>query len=120
MRRAPDAETCSTGFSTRCAHWRPRAVAPHISTAASSRPRSTPGDFDACWESVGVVADRQDPELLDFSDKCVAQKARYGGELYPADWPANSEGISFLDLFQRDRITKQPKGIIAVDLRDIP
>lgn len=79
-----------------------------------------PGDFDACWESVGVLADRLDPELLDFSNKCAAQKARYGGEFYPADWPANSEGIPFLDIFQRDRITKQPKGIIAVDLRDLP
>ncbi len=79
-----------------------------------------PGDFDACWESVGVVADRLDPELLDFTDKCAAQKARYGGELYPADWAAEPGGMRLLDYFQRDRITKQPKGIIAVDLRDVP
>jgi hypothetical protein len=79
-----------------------------------------PGDFDACWESAGVIPDRLDPELVDFSDKCTAQKARYGGELYPAHWPANSEGIPFRDYFQRERITKQPKGIIAVDLTGLP
>jgi hypothetical protein len=79
-----------------------------------------PGDFDACWESAGVIPDRLDPELLDFSDKCATQKACYGGELYPAEWPANFEGIPFRDFFQRDCITKQPKGIIALDLTGLP
>lgn len=58
--------------------------------------------------------------MLDFSDKCAAQKARYGGELYPAHWPANSEGIPFVDYFQRERVTKQPKGIVAIDLTGLP
>lgn len=79
-----------------------------------------PGDFDACWESTGVLVDRLDPEMCDFSDKCAAQKARYGGELYPADWPAQADGTTFRDLFQRDRVTKQPKGIVAVDLTGLP
>jgi hypothetical protein len=78
-----------------------------------------PGDFDACWEPTGVIPDRLDPELLDFSDKCAAQKARYGGEFYPADWVAEPDGMRFLDYFQRERITKQPKGIIAIHLRDL-
>jgi hypothetical protein len=82
--------------------------------------REHPGDFDACWESTGVVLDRLDPELQDFSDKCAAQKARYGGELYPADWVAESGGMHFRDYFQRDAITKQPKGIIAIDLAGLP
>ncbi len=79
-----------------------------------------PGDFDACWESAGVIFDRLDPELQDFSDKCAAQKARYGGELYPAHWVAEPGGTRFLDYFQRERITKRPKGILALDLRDLP
>jgi len=79
-----------------------------------------PRDFDACWESAEVVFNRLDPELQDFSDKCAAQKARYGGELYPADWPAQADGATFRDLFQRDRITEQPKGIISIDLTGLP
>jgi hypothetical protein len=79
-----------------------------------------PGDFDSCWESADVVLDRLDPELQDFSDRCAAQKAHYGGELYPADWPATSDGMRFIDFFQLDRITKQPKGIIAIDLTGLP
>jgi hypothetical protein len=79
-----------------------------------------PADFDARWESACVVLDRLDPELRDFSDERAAQKARYGCELFPADWPAQSDGKTFRDIFQRDHITKQPKGIIAIDLTGLP
>jgi len=51
-----------------------------------------PGDFDVCWESADVVFDRLDPELQDFSDERATQKARYGGELFPAEWPATTDG----------------------------
>jgi hypothetical protein len=78
-----------------------------------------PGDFDACWESSGVTLDRLDSELRTFSDGRAAQKARYGGELYPAEWPANVDGTTYLDFFQRDRL-KQQKGIIAIDLTGLP
>jgi len=78
-----------------------------------------PGDFDVCWESAGVILDRLDLELQDFSDIRAAQKARYGGELYPADWHAEP-GVPFLEYFQRERITKQPKGILAIDLTGLP
>jgi hypothetical protein len=79
-----------------------------------------PADFDACWESAGVDLDRLDPELLDFSDRRAVQRARYDGELFPADWAASPDGITFLDFFQHDHITKQPKGIIAIDLTELP
>jgi hypothetical protein len=78
-----------------------------------------PGDFDACWEPGGVILNRLDPELLTFSDGRAAQKARYGGELYPAEWPADADGTTYLDFFQRDRL-KQQKGIIALDLTGLP
>lgn len=78
-----------------------------------------PGDFDACWESSGVTLNRLDFELRTFSDDRAAQKARYGGELYPADWPADADGTTYLDFFQRDRL-KQRKGIIAIDLTGLP
>jgi hypothetical protein len=49
----------------------------------------------------------------------AAQKGRYGGELYPGEWPANADGTTYLDFFQRDRL-KQQKGIIAIDLTGLP
>jgi len=79
-----------------------------------------PRDFDACWHPTGVVLDRLDPELQDFGDDRAAQKARYGGELFPADWPAQADGTTFRDLFQRDHITGRPKGIGAIDLEGLP
>jgi hypothetical protein len=79
-----------------------------------------PGDFDACWESRGVDAARLDPELLDFSDARAAQKARYGGELFPVEASAEPAGTTFLDYFQRDRESGEPKGIIAIALGEVP
>jgi hypothetical protein len=78
-----------------------------------------PGDFDACWESSGVILNRLDPELLDFSHERAEQKARYGGEFFPSDWPADANGTTYLDFFQRDRLKRQ-KGIIALDLAGLP
>lgn len=78
--------------------------------------KDVPADFDACWEVTGVDPGLLDPELLDFSDRRAAQKARYGGELFPAQALAEPAGTVFLDYFQRDRQTGEPKGIIALDL----
>jgi hypothetical protein len=50
----------------------------------------------------------------------TAQKRKYGGELFPADWPADAHGTSLLLFFQRDRASGRPKGIIAIDLGDLP
>jgi hypothetical protein len=61
-----------------------------------------------------------DSELLDFSDRRAAQKARYGGELFPVEASAEPAGTTFLDYFQRDRETGEPKGIIAIALGDLP
>jgi hypothetical protein len=79
-----------------------------------------PRDFDACWEASGVVLDRLDPQLRDFSNKRAAQKARYGGELFPAETTAEPDGPTFLEYFQLVRITGQPKGILAIDLSGLP
>ena len=79
--------------------------------------KDVPADFDACWEVAGVDPGLLDSELLDFSNRRVAQKARYGGELFPAQAAAEPAGTVFLDHFQRDRDTGEPKGIIALDLR---
>jgi hypothetical protein len=53
--------------------------------------------------------------LLKFDAKRSAQKAAYGGEFFPAGWPADSAGTLFLEFFQMDR-DGNPKGIIAINL----
>ena len=75
-----------------------------------------PDDFDACWEEAGVDLDRLDPVLLTFADGRAAQKARYGGELFPASAVAGlGEGV-FLSFFQTDKDTGARKGIVALHL----
>ena len=82
--------------------------------------KDQPGDFDGCWEVDHVDLARLDPVLLTFANRRVAQKRRYGGELFPADWAADASGTNFLSFFQRDKDTGRPKGIIAMDLERLP
>jgi len=77
--------------------------------------KKEPGDFDACWGIAGVDPDRLDPVLLDFSNGRAAQKAKYGGELFPAELPEGLSGRTFLDFFQTDRDTGAAKGIVSID-----
>jgi hypothetical protein len=77
-----------------------------------------PGDFDVCWADETVDLERLeeiDPVLLDLKNKRVAQKAKYGGELFPASVTEGKSKKKFLDFFQTTR-NGEPKGIIAVDL----
>lgn len=81
--------------------------------------KEAPGDFDGCWEAVGVDASLLDPVLLDLAAPRAAQKERFGGELFPASFVADPEsGAQFLDFFQRDR-DGEPKGIIQIDLEGL-
>ena len=83
-----------------------------------------PGDFDGCWEleweGEGVDIDELEkiaPTLLDFKDQRKAQKDAYGGEMFPARAGADPSGTAFIDFFQIDKNTQEPKGIISIDLR---
>jgi hypothetical protein len=82
--------------------------------------KEEPGDFDACWEVAGVDAENLDPVLLTFADARRAQKERFGGELFPAEASADPHGTRFLEYFQRDKLTGEPKGIVALDLETLP
>lgn len=77
--------------------------------------KESPPDFDGCWEVGGVSPELLDPVLMDFTNKQAAQKGNFGGELFP-NLPEESQS-TFLDLFQTDKATGAPKGIIAIDLR---
>lgn len=82
-----------------------------------------PNDFDACWESDGVDFEHLmalAPALLEFAEARRSQKAAYGGELFPAEAVADVAGRSFLEYFQRDRQTSEPKGIVELNLGDLP
>jgi hypothetical protein len=81
--------------------------------------KEKPGDFDACWSVGGVDPDLLDPVLLDFSDGRAAQKAKFGGELFPAEIPEGASGKLSLDFFQQDKNTGQPKGIVGLRLRKV-
>ncbi len=76
-----------------------------------------PGDFDACWDVDGVDFDVIDEVLLTFDAGRGTQKAKYRGELFPADAAAEPLGTLFRDFFQRDR-DGNPKGIIVIDLEN--
>lgn len=82
--------------------------------------KDEPGDFDACWETAGVDPDLLDPVLLTFANKRAEQKARFGGELFPAEWRAHPRGTRFLDYFQQDNVTGERKGIVSLDLEGSP
>ena len=79
-----------------------------------------PGDFDACWDATGVDLHKLDPVLLKFGAGRAAQKAKFGGEFFPAGMSAGEEERVFLDFFQTDKDTGAQKGIVALDLGGLP
>ena len=81
--------------------------------------KERPSDFDGCWDPDGVTLDQLDPVLRTFRNRRAAQKAKYQGELFISSSVANG-GLTFLEFFQRDKNTGNPKGIIAIDLEAFP
>lgn len=82
--------------------------------------KEVPNDFDACWDVRGVNGNRLDPILLDFASDRAAQKAKYLGELFPAQMLEGRSHSHFLNFFQTDRHTGNPKGILAIDTATLP
>jgi len=78
--------------------------------------KTHPGDFDGCWEAANVNVALLDPVLLNFDNGRTAQKQKYRGEMFIADQLNLGMG-TFLDFFQREKLTGLPKGIIGVDLQ---
>lgn len=76
--------------------------------------KDLPGDFDGIWDTRGVVPDRLDPVLLDFSNGRAAMKSKYLGELFPATFFA-APGVLYRDFFLKDR-NGVPKGAVNIDL----
>jgi hypothetical protein len=77
--------------------------------------KTLPGDFDAGWDPVGMDLLKLDPVLLTFDNKRALQKATFGGEFFPSNELANGV-LTFLEYFQLDKDTGNPKGIIGIRL----
>lgn len=82
--------------------------------------KEAPGDFDGCWEVDGMDLALLDPVFKTFTNLREAQKMKFGGEMFPADAPADLDGTRFLQFFQRDRGTGAAKGIIVFQLGELP
>lgn len=76
-----------------------------------------PGDFDACWDPVGVDPRKLDAVLLDFSHGRKNQKAKFGGEFFLSSGSADGSS-TFVEFFQADRYTGKGKGIICIRFGD--
>lgn len=80
--------------------------------------KERPNDIDVCWDIDGVNPDALDPVFFDFDDGRAAQKARFGVEFFPAQIPEGLTGKTFLEFFQVDKQTGEPKGILVLELDD--
>lgn len=76
-----------------------------------------PGDFDLCWETHDVDAEKLDPVFLDVEPPRVAQKIKYGGDILP-NTPSMQGEETALQFFQRDR-SALSKGIVKLGLRQL-
>jgi hypothetical protein len=84
----------------------------------TGKPR--PGDFDACWDPLGVDLSKLDPIFLNFMNGRAAQKAAFKGEFFPSSMTCVDVGQAFLEFFQVDRFTGNKKGIISISLSADP
>lgn len=109
----------STDYNARSSHCETPAACGPTSTAASSRPKTSPATSTPAGKPRNVDSRLLDPVLLDFSDRRRAQKAKFGGELFPAELPADPAGTRFLDYFQQGKTTGASKGIVALELKDL-
>ncbi|MHC4646018.1 MAG: DUF6932 family protein [Planctomycetota bacterium] len=72
-----------------------------------------PGDFDVCWDPIGVDDTKLDPVFSDFNHKRKKQRERFHGEFFPTHLLADGKHV-FLDFFQMDKDTGNAKGIIRI------
>jgi hypothetical protein len=81
-----------------------------------------PKDYDACWEMAGVRRADLDPVFLEHRNGRAAQKLKYLGEFFPAHAVASvSVPLSiYLNFFQIDKATGDPKGIVGLKLQEKP
>jgi len=82
--------------------------------------KEDPGDFDTLWESAGVKGELLDCTFLDFDAGRMKQKLKYRGEFFPIHAFVSEAGVTFLEFFQRDKDSGEPKGIVRLELDTLP
>jgi hypothetical protein len=78
--------------------------------------KRVPGDMDICWEDTGIdydTAEKIMPILFDYYSPRKNQQDTYKADIFPANLD-NTPGEPFLEFFQRDKATGNPKGIIKI------
>ncbi len=82
--------------------------------------RHNPSDFDCCYDQNTVDLRLLDPVLDNFENERAAQKAKYGGELFPAHAIADPfKWEPYEDFFQHDKNGRR-KGVIILSLGTLP
>ncbi len=77
--------------------------------------KELPSDMDICWENDKI--NLQDARtLLPALFNRTLQKSIYGADIFPANIMESSSGKHFIDFFQTDKETGQPKGIVKIKL----
>lgn len=75
-----------------------------------------PGDYDACWDAIGVDQAKLDTVFLDFSNGRQSQKTKFEGEFFPAQCFADSQQTPYTEFFQREKHSGEKKGIVLLEL----
>jgi hypothetical protein len=78
--------------------------------------KEVPGDYDACWENIGVDEDALvlNPALT--FERRELQEEWYGADVFPARVEEAASGLLFLDFFQVDKATGFRKGIVKIEI----
>jgi hypothetical protein len=76
-----------------------------------------PGDMDICWEDEGIdydMVEEKMPILFDLEYPRQNQQDKYKADIFPANLPESGADMLFLEFFQRDKATGNPKGIVKI------
>lgn len=83
--------------------------------------KELPNDYDCCWEPTDVKIDLLDRIFIDMSSRGRRrQKMRFGGEFFPSSTIERCSNKPFLSFFQTDANTGESKGIVAIELGELP
>lgn len=112
----PRRQSLLGGFRRACEHLRKAGCRLVYLDGSFVTRKEHPGDFDACWDVQNVDDEKLDSVFWDFSRGRAAQKQLFLGEFFPAQLPEGATGRAFVEFFQTNKLTGEPKGILAIRL----
>ncbi|HEU4470715.1 MAG TPA: hypothetical protein VFR58_06520 [Flavisolibacter sp.] len=74
-----------------------------------------PKDYEVAWDPRFVNPASLDSLFLEFWRGTVEQARKYGGEYFPSHIIEAKSAKKFIDFFQQEKHTGQPKGIIRIE-----